>query len=249
MSIVRYDGAHLPCVHAPPIGMLLVQNYTVQRWDGVSAGICNCRNVRDGNSLSQHANCAAFDWQQFNRAVFLDAFFFMLQHVEQLQIQRLTDYEGRRSWDSRVKGGRGGFESFNGFGAGSLKNWHLERNIQGRNDPTPIARLVGSLPFRPEEAHMDPTEVVGVVIIRKRTIKLQRDGGILAPEGGYYGSYPGLQDRLRLGPNNQPIGRAFNAITPRKNGRVGYTIYSVKGEPYEFGPDLVGNLRPDARPR
>lgn len=146
---VRYDPAR-SCNGKEQVGLQLMRSWALGRWGGIDAGLYNCRNVRGGSTLSLHAEGRAWDWRPPSRAILLDAIGIVLAHADALNVQYLVDYVGRRAWRT----GRG-WAPFTGFGAGSLPNWHLERNWTGALDVRPIATIIAS-PTRPPDVGSTP---------------------------------------------------------------------------------------------
>lgn len=142
--MIRYDSPSRDS-HGPQPGLEQLRAHVMAHYVVTDdLGIYNYRQVRGSRSLSTHAEGRAWDARFKDRAELLRAVAWVEAHVQELQVQEIIDYEGRRRWDSRT-----GWRPYSKAGA-SGATWHVARNWDGARDGRPIRDVLAGTPAVPE---------------------------------------------------------------------------------------------------
>jgi hypothetical protein len=130
------DPAGNTCLGIAQPGRRRLQQFILGRWGGSSLGIYNCRTIREGHTLSLHAEGRAFDWATPSRTAFDDAASFLVANADALNVQAVHDYANQKLWrpDRGWHSGK--------IGKGVAGEMHVERNWAGAHDDRAIADIV-----------------------------------------------------------------------------------------------------------
>lgn len=151
-GFIKYDAApgwSHPSAGSTRPGLVALKDFLLKRYGGTYLGGFVDRAMNGGSNPSLHRDGRAIDWRQDNEHTRVAAAEYLIAHADELQIQRIHDYENNRIWycgDTGSGQKSRGWHTANGgesFGESWAKWLHIEMNYKGALDIRSIENRIG----------------------------------------------------------------------------------------------------------